>query len=125
MKLLKFLLSLIPVRLPVGMKEFDAWAQSIRDLVGPGFEQVPFDDFKFVLANTIMHLGPQRSRVAKNYFVQTLRKGGANQVASQIFQDVKVRQAEAQEAAKVAQAKLAEATAPAGASDEQKIQASN
>lgn len=121
MKLLKYLLSFRATRLPVGLQEFEEWADSIRELVGPGFEQVPQDDFKFVLANAVIHLGSTVSKKPKQYFVQVIRKGGANQVASQIFQDVKLRHEAAVKAAQAAIPQPAEATAqPAGASDAQK-----
>lgn len=128
MNLLRYLLSLFPTKLPIGQQEFNDWAVSIRSLVGPGFEQVPDDVFNFVLSNNIIHLGPQADRVPKNYFVKAIRKGAANQVASQVFQDVKARQKAAEDAMKAAQVKSAEATAqPAGASDGQakEVQTSN
>lgn len=122
MKLLKYLLSLFPTNLPVGVQEFDSWAQDIRMLVGKGFEQVLQDDFKYVLATNIMHLGPQKNKVSKNFFVKTLRKSAANQIAGQVFQDVKSRHDAviAAQKAKEAETKQAEVTAqPAGASNAQ------
>jgi thiamine pyrophosphate-dependent acetolactate synthase large subunit-like protein len=129
MKLFSYLFSLFPTRLPIGIQEFNDWATCIRSLVGPGFEQVPEDVFNFVLSNNIIHLGPQASRVPKNYFVKAMHKGAANQVASQIFQDVKSRQKAAEDAAKAVQdakTQPAEVTAqPAGTTDETKVQASH
>lgn len=124
MKFLKYLFSFRATSLPIGMTEFETWAASIRELVGPGFEQVPQDDFKFVLANAVIHLGSTVSKMPKQYFVQVLRKGGANQVASRVFQDVKSRH---DAAIKAAQPKPAEVTAqPAGATDgQEKVQANN
>ena len=96
-------LSYVPTRLPVGLAEFNAWADSIIGLLGPGFDNVPKDDLYFVLATIVMHLPSGKDSVPKAYFVRSIRKGAANQVAGQIFQEVKKRQAE-QEAKKQAEA---------------------
>jgi len=100
--LLKKLLSLLPSKLPVGKTEFDEWTDSIIELSGKYADK---DSMQFVIATQVMNLGPQRSSVPKNFFVRTLRKAAANQVAGQVFYDIKTKQ---QEAAKAAQA---EATA--------------
>lgn len=99
-QLIKKTLSYIPTPLPIGMTEFDTWANSILDLSGRFADD---DSLKFALASMIIHLGPQRSAVPKNYFVRSLKKGAANQVASQIFQDIKSKQQAALEAAKAAE----------------------
>ncbi len=61
---------------------------------------------KFALASVIIHSDATKSRYSDAYFLERLRKSAANQVASQVFQDVKARQAEA-----AAAQQLAEATA--------------
>jgi len=88
----KRLFSLIPTPLPVGMTQFEEWSESIIELSG---NYADTDSLKFAMASMILHLGAQRSRVPKNHFVQSLRKVAANQVASQVFQDIKVKQQEA------------------------------
>lgn len=93
---LQLVLSYVPRRLPVGMTEFETWSDRIIDATGPLAER---DSMKFALATQIMHLAPQRSSVPDRYFIRSLRKAAANQVASQVFQDIKVRQAELQKAA--------------------------
>lgn len=99
MKLLaKRFLSLFPTKLPVGMSEFETWSNSVVELSGKFADD---DSMKFAIASQIMHLGAQKSSVPKNFFVRSLRKAAANQVASQVFQDIKIKQ---QEAAKAAQA---------------------
>lgn len=96
MKLLaKRLLSLFPVRLPVGMTAFHKFSDDIIELTGPIADE---DSLKYVVASNILHLGAQRARVSKNYFVQTIIKTAANQVASQVFLDIKNKQQEAQKA---------------------------
>lgn len=95
--LIKKLLSYLPSRLPVGMTQFQQWSQDIIDLCGPLADE---DSMRFAICSQILHMGAQKDRVPKRYFVASLRKAAANQVASQVFQDVKLRQQEkAQEAA--------------------------
>lgn len=92
--LLKLVLSYFPSRLPVGMTEFKMWSDEIIALTGPLADP---DSMRFAISSQIMHLAPQRCSVPKRYFVASLRKAAANQVASQVFQDIKIRQAEEQE----------------------------
>lgn len=103
--LLKRLMSYFPCPLPVGMSQFETWSDSIIALSGPYADS---DSMKFAIASMIMHLGAQRSYVPKNFFVRSLRKTAANQIAGQVFQNIKQKQAE--EATKVQQP--AEDTAP-------------
>lgn len=108
MKLLKQVLSYIPVRLPVGLTEFNAFADDIISLTGPIADE---ESMRYVIATNIINLGPQRSHVAKNYFVRTMVKGAANQVASHVFQQIKQRQLELQKEQAEATAKQQEAAA--------------
>ncbi len=105
--LIKRLLSLIPSALPVGLQEFYIFSDDIIELSGPYADE---DSMRFAIATMILHLGPQKSRISKNHFVRSLRKTAANQVAGQIFQDIKVKQQEAQKQAE-ATAKQLEAAA--------------
>lgn len=104
MNKIKFLIAKIasyfPTSLPVGMKEFDAFSKSIVLLVGNLADE---DSLKFAMSSMIMHLGPQRSTIPKNYFVQSLRKTAANQVAHAVLMDLKNKQQAAAEAAKLAE----------------------
>ena len=86
---LKRLVSHFPTPLPVGMTEFETWAESILDLSGRFADDT---SMKFALASMVIHCGPQRSSVPKNFFVRGLRKSAANQVASQVFQQIKQQQ---------------------------------
>lgn len=101
MKTLKLILSYLPSKLPVGVTEFNAFADSIIELTGPFADP---DSMKWAIANNIIHLPATTSHKAKQYFVRSLRKAAANQVASFIFQDIKLKQQEraAQEAAAAA-----------------------
>lgn len=97
---LKSILSHFPTKLPVGMNEFNAWADSVIELSGKFADD---DSLRFALASMVIHADAKHGSFPKAKFVAQLRKSAANQVASQVFQDIKVKQAEA--------AKQAEATA--------------
>jgi hypothetical protein len=83
------LLSLIPTKLPVGLTEFNAWADSIIELGGQYADQ---DSLRFAIASMVIHLPAGTGSISKNHFVKGLRKSAANQVASQVFQDIKAKQ---------------------------------
>lgn len=110
--ILKRLLSRFPSKLPVGVADFNTWADSVIELAGPYSDP---DSMKQALANMIMHAGPKkgtdmpRGAIPKNYFVNALRKGAANQVASYVFQEIRNQKQAAVDAA-VAAAKAAEET---------------
>lgn len=116
MKKIKFfaqkLRSYFPSLLPVGVTEFNAWSDSIIALAGPYSDR---DSMAQALANMVMHAGPKkgtdmpRGAIPKNYFVNALRKGAANQVASYVFQEIRNQKQAAVDAA-VAAAKAAEET---------------
>lgn len=102
--LLKRILSYFPAKLPVGMTEFESWADSIIELSGSYADK---DSMVFAIASILIHADAKYGSLPKAYFVNRLRKSAANQVASQLFQDIKARQTKAAEEAK----KQAEATA--------------
>lgn len=85
------LASYFPTPLPVGLEEFNTWADSIIALAGQYADR---DSMRFVLATLIVHSSTPQGSMSKNYFVQCLRKGAAKQVASYVFQEVKQKQAE-------------------------------
>lgn len=102
---LKRLLSRLPTPLPVGLTAFHAWADEIIELSGNFADE---DSMKYAIANNLIHLSHTTAFKPKHYFVSTLRKAAANQVASQVFMDIKVKQEEKQKAASEA-AKLQQA----------------
>lgn len=106
--ILKRFLSLFPSALPTGRTEFDKFSNDIIELV----EGLADDNsLKFAISTMIMHLGPQRSHVSKNYFVQSLRKTAANQVAHAVLQELKNEQIEKAKKAEEEAKKQAEDTA--------------
>lgn len=82
--------------LPVGMAEFNEFASRIISLAGPYADE---DSMKFALASIVIHADATKAHYSDAYFLERLRKSAANQVASQVFQDIKAKQA-ALEAAK-------------------------
>ncbi len=119
-KLVTLLMSYYPTRLPLGMTEFDNWAKTIISLLGPGLENVPENDIKFVLSTTLQRLDPDEHRRPMQYFVRVIRSAGVKQVAAQVFQDIKTKQAE--ELAKKQAAATAQQEAVANEKTEEKTQ---
>lgn len=109
-------LSYLPRRLPQGLTEFNSFAEEVIGLAG-----LPDNDStRFAVAVQIMHLGQTDSHKPRRYFVKTLAKGAASQVASQVINDLKDKQKAAQLAAA---ATNTEAPASSGASNGQVKQA--
>ena len=83
--------------LPVGLTEFNAFAARIIAQAGAFADE---DSMKFALATSIIHADASKGSLPDSFFINRLRKAAANQVASQVFQDIKAKQQAAQEAAK-------------------------
>jgi len=103
--LLLQLLSFVPRPLPSGVTEFNAMSERVRALTG---NICTLDDARFVISTTVMRLDPDVSTASDRKFVTILRNAAAKQVSASIFQDIKLKQAEAAQAAQ----QSAEATAP-------------
>lgn len=71
-----------PRPLPMGVTEFNEWSDRIISgaMVGAGIETQ-----KATLASMILHLGPTESHKPDAYFIHSLRKLAANQVAHEMF----------------------------------------
>lgn len=87
--------------LPVGMTEFNEFANRIISKAGQFADE---DSMRFALASIMIHADASKGALPDSYFIDRLRKSAANQIASQVFQDVKAKQAAAQEAAKQVEA---------------------
>ncbi len=92
--------SYFPQQVPTGMTAFKDYADKVYCLTGPIADQ---DSIKFALASQIIHADASRSNPPMQYFVRRLIKTAANQVASEVFQEIKLAQ----------QAKIAAANAAA------------
>lgn len=89
MKLLKCFLSYFPSKLPVGKTEMDEFLNDIIELSG---EYADRTSMEFAIASILIHAPSDKAALPKKYFVDRLRKSAANQVASQVFQDIKTKQ---------------------------------
>lgn len=88
-----------PTLLPVGLTEFHKFCDDIIELSGKYADR---DSMMYAIASNIIHMKHDLDSVPKDYLVKTLRKAAANQVASQVFNDIRTRQQEAAEQAKQA-----------------------
>jgi hypothetical protein len=105
-----YVLSYLPRRLPQGLTEFSDFAQEVLSLSG-----LPDNDStRFSLAVMVLHLDSTSSHKPKRYFIRSLQKTAANQVVSQVINDLKEKQAAQQKAAQL----KAAATAPEASVDE-------
>lgn len=82
--------------LPMGMTEFHAWSDRI---ISGAQCSATVDSQKFVLAGMILHLKPTEAFVEDGYFINSLRKQAATEVAYAFISEVKTKQA-AEQAAK-------------------------
>lgn len=87
--LLKRALSYFPTQLPVGTAQFDTFANDIIALAG---NYADTDSMRFAIASMLIHAPHDKGSLSKHYFVVRLRKSAANQIASQVFQEIKTKQ---------------------------------
>lgn len=106
------ILGALPSFLPVGLTEFNQFADSIIELYNP-----PGDarSVKFIIATLIMRLGPTEAMKSKLYFAMAIYRGASGQVSAYVMEQLKQEQAAEQRAAQE-KAKL-EATASQDASN--------
>lgn len=104
-----------PRPLPVGMTQFDTFAARIIAKAGNFADE---DSMRFALASILIHADAKHGSLPDSYFVDRLRKSASNQVASQVFQDVKAKQAAALEAQKQAEATALQQSVVDGSADE-------
>jgi hypothetical protein len=93
---LKQLAGYWPTDLPVGMTDLENFASDI-------FETYDIPDkrsYRHAVATMIMHLGPQTNKVPKMYFVKSIRKAMANQIAFEKIQAIKEEEKAEMEAVK-------------------------
>jgi hypothetical protein len=85
-------------QLPIGMEQFEEMAKQVIEKSG-----LPDNDsVRFALATAVIHFPQEKPELSIEYFARVLRRGAANQVAAQVFQDLKLKQQAAIEAAKAA-----------------------
>jgi hypothetical protein len=93
-KLLNRIKSYLPTPLPKGVSEFTVWSNSIIEQAGAPNN----DSVKFALATMVLHLSTEQDAYPKEKLAKRLRKAMANQVVSQVINDLKDKQAAEQKA---------------------------
>jgi hypothetical protein len=93
--LINLIASYFPTALPVGLAEFNQWANSILAM-----SKAPNNDTtQGALAVMVLHLDATTDRKPKRYFVSAINKGAASEVAAAVFQGIKAKQQAAMKAA--------------------------
>lgn len=113
----KRILSYFPTKLPLGAVEYQEFLNDIRALLDSRLNAVPDDDISFVVAANITHGSNTADRIAKQKVVRIINAAAAKQVAGQVFQEIKQRQA-ARQAAQLEQAAATTAETPASGNSE-------
>lgn len=91
-----------PRPLPMGVAEFDAWAERI--IAGALIPTEDKDSLIAALATMLMNLGPTEDHKPDAYFIHALRKAATNEIAHHVFQDIKKKkkgEEDKQEASKI------------------------
>lgn len=84
--------ALFPSKLPIGVTEFNAWADDIVELSG-----LPDNDsMRYTLAVVVLELPKTNAYRPKEFFIRALIKGACNQIVSQIMHDIRDRHSKKQ-----------------------------
>lgn len=118
MRFLKLIRNFFPSSLPIGMTEFETWAEDIVSIYG--FERSPElnRSYRWILASSITSLGATAAYKAKYYFFLVIQAASAKQIAGGAMYEIKQEQAAEIKAIKEAAAakQLVEATVTTEAS---------
>lgn len=76
-----------PRPLPMGVHEFDVWSDRI--LSGANVPSTDPESLKAILAQMLLNLGPQESHKPDAFFIHSLRKAAANEIAFNIKETIK------------------------------------
>lgn len=88
-----------PRPLPMGMKEFDEWAERI--LSGAMVPSTDKESLKAVLASMLLALGQTEDHKPDAYFIHLLRKAATNEVAAHVMRTKKEQIKQAQATAQI------------------------
>lgn len=81
-----------PRPLPMGVTEFNEWADRI--IAGALIPTEDKETLKAALATMLMSLGPTEDHKPDAYFIHALRKAATNEVAHAMFQEIKKKKEE-------------------------------
>lgn len=76
-------------QLPTGTQEFEEFVARVVSITG---QFADYMSMKFALASILIHADAKHGSLPDKYFADRLVKSAANQVASQVFQDIKNQQ---------------------------------
>lgn len=97
-KLFKQLQGRFATKLPVGVTEFEAWADSFSKIYDlPTSDQ---DSIRHVLASMIINFPPGVMKAPKYYFYKTIVGSCVKQVAGSVFQNIQQAKFAAEKVAK-------------------------
>lgn len=98
-KFIQRVLALFPSALPLGVTAFETWSKSIIDT----YSLPDNDSTRFALATMILHADAGGYHKPKRYFARMVLKSMSNQIAGQVMQDLKKKQADEWAAAEAKQ----------------------
>lgn len=84
---------LFPKKIPIGTKSFESLYQQIITT----YDFPDNSSYKQAMATMVMHLGPTKDSIAPRFFVKSIRKSMANQIAYAVIEQC--REAHKQEQA--------------------------
>jgi hypothetical protein len=85
-RLAKQIAGRFPTKLPTGVTEFNAWAESFSETYDLPTQDR--DSIKIVLASTVINLGSITTHKPKAHFLKTIIAASAKQVAGSVFQEI-------------------------------------
>lgn len=92
------LIGLFPSKLPVGLIEFNAWAEKFSSTYNLPTKDT--NSVRFVLATSMLNFTHITSHKSMYYFYKVFMSAAVKQVAGSVFQDIKRQQQEVALAAK-------------------------
>lgn len=101
-----------PMPLPLGMAEFHEWSERI--IAGAMIPGGKAESQKYVLARMVMDLKPTVAFESDAFFINSLRKAAANQVADGFMKELYAAKQARLKAEEEAKQNQGEATPPAG-----------
>lgn len=98
--ILKKIRAFFPSALPTTMDELNAYTEEVLEVWGISTQ----DSYRHAIATMIMHLGPTTAYKSKIYFVLSVKKAMANQLAHAKIKELNEAQQKREAAAKLEEA---------------------
>lgn len=113
MRFLKLIRNFFPSALPIGITEFETWAEDIVSTYGFARSVELNRSYRWILASSMTTLGPTAAYKSKYYFFLVIQAASAKEIAGGTMYNIKQEQIAEQKAIREAAAaaqKLLEAT---------------